>query len=194
MAMPAAAHRWTVEERDALPDDPCRRELLDGELLVSPGCSGAHQEILRRLLRLVGNFVEAQGIGTTTFAPFDVVYSAHDVLEPDLVVLPAPVAALGRNWNGADSRPTLVVEIVSPSSRTRDYRRKRDFFSAGNALEYWIVDPERRVIVVVRPGLSDETHADELVWQPAGWPAGEALLRVDIIALFAGLPAGESCP
>ena len=162
MAMPAAAHRWTVEERDALPDDPCRRELLDGELLVSPGCSGAHQEILRRLLRLVGDFVEAQGIGTTTFAPFDVVYSAHDVL--------------------------------SPSSRTRDYRRKRDFFAAGNALEYWIVDPERRVIVVVRPGLSDETHADELVWQPAGWPAGEALLRVDIIALFAGLPAGESCP
>lgn len=191
MAMPAAAHRWTVEERDALPDDPCRRELLDGELLVSPGCSGAHQEILRRLLRLVGDFVEQHGIGTATFAPFDVVYSAHDVLEPDLVVLPAPVGALGRSWNGADRPPMLVVEIVSPSSRTRDYRRKRDFFVAGNALEYWIVDPERRVIVVARPGASDVVYSDELVWQPARRTAGDAVLHVDISALFAGLSSGE---
>ena len=187
MAMPAATHRWTVEERDVLPDDLCRRELLNGELLVSPGCSGAHQEILRRVLRLVGDFVEHHGIGAATFAPFDVVYSAHDVLEPDLVVLPAPVAALGKNWNGADRAPTLVVEIVSPSSRTRDYRRKRDFFAAGNALEYWIVDPERRVIVVVRPGASDETHADEFRWHPARQPASGPALRVDVNALFAGL-------
>ncbi|MHB1097250.1 MAG: Uma2 family endonuclease [Gemmatimonadaceae bacterium] len=189
--MPAAAHRWTVDERDALPDAPGRREVLDGALLVSPGCSGAHQEILRRLLRLIGDFVEHHGVGTATFAPFDVVYSAHDVIEPDLMVLPAPVAALGRNWNGADSPPTLVVEIVSPSSRIRDYRRKRDFFAAGNALEYWIVDPERRVIVVVRPGLIDETHADKLVWQPTRRPAGDAALHVDIAALFAGLPKEE---
>ncbi|MDP1861389.1 MAG: Uma2 family endonuclease [Gemmatimonadaceae bacterium] len=181
--MPAAAHRWTLEERDALPDDRFRRELLDGELLVSPGCSGAHQEILRRLLRLVGDFVEHHGIGTATFAPFDVVYSAHDVLEPDLVVLPAPASTLGTHWDGAAMPPTLIVEIVSPSSRTRDYRRKRDFFVAGNALEYWIVDPEQRVIVVVRPGASDVTHAGELEWRPAG----EAVLRVDITALFAGL-------
>lgn len=116
MAMPAAAHRWTVDERDALPDDQFRRELLDGELFVSPGCSGAHQEILRRLLRLVGDFVDDHGMGTATFAPFDVVYSPHDVLEPDLVVLPAPVSALGKSWNGTDIPPTLVVEIVSPSS------------------------------------------------------------------------------
>lgn len=36
MAMPAAAHRWTIEERDAMPEDRLRRELLDGALLVSP--------------------------------------------------------------------------------------------------------------------------------------------------------------
>ena len=195
MAMPAAAHRWTIEERDALPEDRFRRELLDGALLVSPGCSGAHQEILRRLLRLVGDYVEDQGIGTVSFAPFDVVYSPNDVLEPDLVVLPAPVSTLGKNWDGANSPPTLVVEIVSPSSRTRDYQRKRDFYVAGHALEYWIVDPGQRVIVVVRRGESDATHADELVWQPvrgaAQVAALVAALRIDIHALFAGLPSGE---
>ncbi len=191
MAMPAAVHRWTVEERDALPDDRVRRELLDGELLVSPACSGAHQEILRRLLRLVGDFVERHGVGTASFAPFDIVYSANDVLEPDLVVLPVPVSTLGKNWNGTDIPPTLVVEIVSPSSRTRDYRRKRDFYVAGHALEYWIVDPERRSVVVARPGEHDVAHADELVWQPARLPARGAALRIDINALFAGLPSGE---
>jgi Uma2 family endonuclease len=193
--MPAAAHRWTIEERDALPEDRFRRELLDGELLVSPGCSGTHQEILRRLLRLVGDYVEDQGIGTVSFAPFDVVYSPNDVLEPDLVVLPASVSTLGKHWDGANSPPTLVVEIVSPSSRTRDYLRKRDFYEAGHALEYWIVDPGQRSIVVVRRGESDVTHAVELIWQPARGAAlvatQVAALRIDIHALFAGLPPGE---
>ena len=188
MAMPAAAHRWTIEERDAMPEDRFRRELLDGTLLVSPGCSGAHQEILRRLLRLIGDFVEHHGVGTATFAPFDVVYSPNDVLEPDLVVLPAPVATLGKNWDGTNTPPTLVVEIVSPSSRTRDYQHKRNFYVAGHALEYWIVDAERRVIVVARPGERDVTHTVELVWRPV---RGTEALRIDIDALFAGLPPAE---
>ena len=185
MAMPAAAHRWTVEERDALPEDLFRRELLDGELFVSPECSGAHQEILRRLLRLVGDFVEAHGIGTVMFAPFDVVYSAHDVLEPDLVVLPAPVSTLGTHWNGAAMPPTLVVEIVSPSSRARDYRRKRDFYVAGHAQEYWIVDPATRMVTVVRPGANDQPETTRLEWHPA---AAAVPFTLDIVALFAGLP------
>ena len=64
-----------------MPDDQFRRELLDGELFVSPGCS---------------------------FAPFDVVYSPHDVLEPDLVVLPAPVSALGKKSSCGGQRGSLV--------------------------------------------------------------------------------------
>ena len=113
------------------------------------------------------------------------------MLEPDLVVLPAPVSTLGKHWDGATSPPTLVVEIVSPSSRTRDYQRKRDFYVAGHALEYWIVDPGQRSIVVVRRGESDVTHADELVWQPVRAAAQVAALRIDVHALFAGLPSGE---
>jgi Uma2 family endonuclease len=184
--MPAAAHRWTVDERDALPEDRFRRELLDGELFVSPGCSGAHQEVLRRLLRLVGDFVEAQGIGTVTFAPFDIVYSAHDVVQPDLAVLPAPMSALGTYWNGAALPPTLLVEIVSASSRIRDYRRKRDFYAAGHALEYWIVDPAARIVTVVRPGASDQPQTTRLDWHPA---SAAVPLTLDVVALFAGLPS-----
>ena len=171
-----------------MPEDRFRRELLDGELLVSPGCSGTHQEILRRLLRLVGDYVDDQGIGTVSFAPFDVVYSPHDVLEPDLVVLPAPVSRVGKNWDGTNVPPTLVVEIVSPSSRKRDYQLKRDFYVGGHALEYWIVDVERRVIVVARPDESDVTHAVEIVWRPV---RETEALRIDINALFAGLRSGE---
>lgn len=109
------------------------------------------------------------------------------MLEPDLVVLPAPVATLGKNWDGTSIPPTLVAEIVSPSSRTRDYQPKRDFYVAGHALEYWIVDAERRVIVVARPGERDVTHTVELVWRPVR----AAALHIDINALFAGLPSGE---
>ncbi len=118
-------------------------------------------------------------------APYDVVWSRHIVLEPDILVVPAAETALGKNWAGKVP-PTLVVEIVSPSSRRRDYRAKRDFYAAGHALECWIVDPAKRKVTVVRPGASDETQMTQLEWHPVG---ASIPFILDIAALFAALPA-----
>ena len=51
--------------------------------------------------------------------------------------------------------PSLAIEVVSPGSdaRQRDYVTKREEYLAYGLLEYWIVDPfERKVIVLVRDG------------------------------------------
>jgi Uma2 family endonuclease len=69
---------------------------------------------------------------------------------PDLAVFlsaPPPIesARLWRYWF-----PDLVIEVVSPSSRKRDYEVKPDEYLRLGAKEYWIVDPKKRVMVVMR--------------------------------------------
>ena len=65
------------------------------------------------------------------YAPFDVVLSFTDVVVPD-----------------------LVVEILSPSTRSRDVRLKRDLYERVGVEEYWLVDPDRDVVDVYRGGAS----------------------------------------
>ncbi len=49
--------------------------------------------------------------------------------------------------------PTLAIEVVSEGGEERDYVTKRQEYLAYGLLEYWIVDPhQRRVIVLVRHG------------------------------------------
>ena len=109
---------WTRHERDALPDDGNRYELIDGVLIVSPAPQWRHQRASMRLSVVLIGAVPAEL--EVLAAPFDVTLSDDTVMEPDLLV--APVAALAQR--GLDGAPLLAVEIASPSSR-RDHSASR---------------------------------------------------------------------
>jgi Uma2 family endonuclease len=69
---------------------------------------------------------------------------------PDLAVFltaPPPIenARLWRQWF-----PEIVIEAVSLSSRKRDYQEKPDEYLRLGAKEYWIIDPRKRALVVMR--------------------------------------------
>jgi Uma2 family endonuclease len=69
---------------------------------------------------------------------------------PDLSVFltePPPIenASLWRHWF-----PEIVIEVVSPSSRKRDYEEKPAEYLRRGAREYWIIDPRTRAMVVMR--------------------------------------------
>ncbi len=53
--------------------------------------------------------------------------------------------------------PTLVVEVVSPgrANRERDYDEKRAQYQARGIPEYWLVDPDRRLVTVLSLGAGD---------------------------------------
>ncbi len=51
--------------------------------------------------------------------------------------------------------PDLVVEVVSESSRDRDYTEKRDEYWSLGVKEYWIVDASVQQVLVLRRGRSD---------------------------------------
>jgi Uma2 family endonuclease len=68
---------------------------------------------------------------------------------PDLAVYtsPPPRADSGA-W--AEWVPDLVVEIVTPSSRYRDYDEKPEEYLRFGVKEFWIVDPREALLVVLR--------------------------------------------
>ena len=90
-------------------------------------------------------------------APIDVVLSDVNVLQPDLLFVSTEQEHIitPENIRGA---PDLVVEILSPSTASRDWRDKHDLYAEHGVREYWVVDPDaQRVWVMVqRDGVFDE--------------------------------------
>ena len=87
--------------------------------------------------------------GRLFLSPFDVVFSFHDVVEPDLVfVAPDQLDILtAKNIQGT---PALVIEILSPSTRKRDREIKRRLYERAGVREYWLVDPDTNAVTVHR--------------------------------------------
>jgi Uma2 family endonuclease len=147
--MPSPTAKLTYDDFVLLPADGHRHELLDGEHHVTPAPGLRHQRLLRRLLVALDAAAQADGAGEVLCAPFDVVVSRHDVLEPDLLFVSAERSAVLTAAN-AQGAPDLVVEILSPASRRLDEILKRDLYERAGVAEYWIVDPEAEAVKVLR--------------------------------------------
>jgi Uma2 family endonuclease len=85
----------------------------------------------------------------TCAAPFDVVFSNFDVVEPDLLYVSRErLAVLTKaHVRGA---PDIVVEILSPGTRRTDELTKRTLYQRFGVQEYWLVDPEFDLVKVYR--------------------------------------------
>ena len=146
MGVPAAL-KFTYEDYCLLPEDR-RYEVVDGELLLTPAPTTLHQLAKRRLVRIIEDFVEAGCLGLVLDAPYDVVLSRHDVLQPDILFVSADHKRIigDRNAQGA---PDLVVEVLSPSTEDRDRVAKAKRYATFGVREMWLVDPERKTIEVL---------------------------------------------
>lgn len=70
-----------------IPPDGKRYEILEGELYVTPAPSPLHQRVSKRLQRKLEAYFEARSLGEVFNAPIDVILTAQDVVQPDLVVV-----------------------------------------------------------------------------------------------------------
>jgi Uma2 family endonuclease len=143
--------KLTYADYELFPDDDLRHEIIDGVHYVTASPITRHQRISLNLLYLMQSYLETHPIGELFSAPFDVVLSFHDVVVPDLIYLSKERAHFltAKNLQGA---PDLVVEILSPSTRPRDERLKRDLYERVGVDEYWLVDPDRDVVTIYRRG------------------------------------------
>src|SRR5437667_11832467 len=107
--------KLTYDDFVLFPDDGKRHELIDGEHYVTPSATTRHQRISRRLTLMIGGWLEEHPIGELFYAPFDVVFSNIDVVEPDLLYLSHSRAAEVLTSKHLRGAPELVIEIESPS-------------------------------------------------------------------------------
>lgn len=143
--MPAERVILTYKDYEALPADGRRYELHDGELSVTPAPSPNHQRINRNLSQILWQHVKARGIGEVLYAPVDCILGEATVVQPDLVYLDTDRLARV-SVRGIEGAPSLVVEIVSPSTTLLDRATKRQLYARYGVPYYWIVDPEARAI------------------------------------------------
>lgn len=138
--------RLTYDDYCRLPPAP-RYELVEGELRVVPAPNVAHQEISKRLHRVLVEWVEDQGLGLVYYAPLDVVLSEHNVVQPDLLYVSRERRGIIKEAN-IWGVPDLVVEILSPSTTQWDRVNKRQVYERFGVRELWFVDPVGRSIEV----------------------------------------------
>lgn len=173
--MSLAAKTMTLEDYlnyDDGTDTPY--ELVNGELVVMP----PESELNRRIATFLFAYFLQQGI-----EPYRLTMKTEIVVSgsrattrlPDLMVLSEELATAlegaSRSTVMADMPPPmLVVEVVSPNQENRDYRYKRSEYAARGIEEYWIVDPMRQIITVLRlvDGLYEEQvfQGDEPIVSP----------------------------
>ena len=144
--------KLTYDDFVLFPDDGKRHELIDGEHYVTPSPNRKHQKVLGNLHLLIGMWLDEHSIGQIYLAPFDVVLSMFDVVEPDLLYMSNERAAIVLTDANVKGAPELVIEIGSEATRKRDETIKRRLYERSGVSEYWIVDPELDVIRVYRRG------------------------------------------
>lgn len=140
--------RITYEDYKLLPEES-RYEVLEGELMMTPAPNARHQRVLSRLLVRLVTFVEAHERGEVLPAPFDVILSEHNVVQPDILFIAKERAGIVNPMGGAHGAPDLVVEILSPSTASRDQVIKRKLYGQYGVHECWMVDPEARTVAVL---------------------------------------------
>lgn len=144
----------TRADRDALPEDGRRHELLDGVLVVTPCPSGFHQRASARLHALL--LRAAPPDLEVLAAPLDVALGPDTVVQPDLVVS----RRVDLRPAGLEVAPLLVVEILSPRTTSYDLGWKKSLYESAGVPSYWTLDPATRALSVWRlVGRSYQPHA-----------------------------------
>lgn len=149
---------WTEEAYLDLTDHSNRRiEFTDGRMEFLPMPTEVHEALVRFLFLALYFFVDQRKLGEVYSNGIRLRIRPRKIRLPDVIFLQKDHfhARHNRVWDGAD----LVMEVVSddPKDRARDYQQKLADYAEAKVAEYWIVDPERKVVLVHR--LQGERYA-----------------------------------
>ncbi len=125
------------------PDDGNSYEVIDGELYVTPPPNTAHQNASSNLFRYLGPHVHQHGLGKVMYAPVEVVLDEGSGVQPDIVFVCRDRLGIIAE-QAIEGPPDLVVEILSPRTRSRDRGIKMRRYASAGIPHYWLLDPRSR--------------------------------------------------
>lgn len=174
---------WTVDMLDALPESSERYEIIDGVLYVTPAPSDDHQFVVGEFHGLLRGYLRGSADARVLMSPSDVWRGERkrNRVQPDVYVLRL-IEGKRPEYPFRLDDLLLAIEVLSPSNPTLDRQVKRRLYLKEGVPEYWIADPEQRVVSRWRgTDDPDEVLRDRVEWRA---PGALAPLVIDIQALF----------
>lgn len=132
--------KFTYEDYLLLPEDK-HYEIIEGDLYMVPSPKTSHQMVLGNLYIILRSFVDQERLGKVLTAPYDVVLSKHDVVQPDILFVSTERSQIITDIN-LQGVPDLIVEITSPGTEERDREVKKKLYARFGVKEYWVIDPD----------------------------------------------------
>jgi Uma2 family endonuclease len=151
MPLSKKVREYTYADYLKFPDDE-RWEIIDGVPYMQSAPSWQHQSISRELLRQFSNYLLRNSCEVFA-SPFDLRLSnaegedenVTNVYQPDLVVICDKSKLRGTGYHGI---PNLIIEILSPSTAKTDRLLKFNIYEKFGVKEYWIVEPDMKLLSV----------------------------------------------
>ena len=137
--------RYKADDIWDTPDDGNRYEVIDGVLSVTPPPNFGHQYAASTLHGHLWQHIYPRGLGVIVTAPTGVVLDDDNGLQPDLLYVSNERRHI-ISARGVEGAPDLVVEILSPSTRSKDRGVKLRLYAAAGVPRYWILDPRARTL------------------------------------------------
>lgn len=134
--------KWQLQEKV---------ELIKGKILaMSPAPTRFHQDISGKMFLKLGNFLDKKPCKVYS-APFDVRLPVASKGKADTVVQPDLCVICDRSKldeAGCNGTPDLIIEILSKGNSKREMDTKFELYQEAGVLEYWIIDPLRRMVLL----------------------------------------------
>jgi len=122
-----------------------RCELIEGHLIMSPAPLRPHQVLAGFIFRTLDEIAD-QYDSEALISPMDVIFSDYDTFQPDIVYVSKSREHILQDW--VEGVPSLVVEVLSPSSIRRDQKLKFSKFLEYSVPEYWLFDPVKQTVEI----------------------------------------------
>lgn len=138
---------YTLDDYYALPEDQ-RVELIDGYFYEMLAPTFGHQTIGGEIYRQIANYIMDKGGSCRPFiAPVDVQLDCDErtMVQPDVGIVCDPSKIKRFGIYGA---PDFLVEVISPSTKKKDYTKKLAKYMEAGVREYWILDPYQKRLLV----------------------------------------------
>jgi Uma2 family endonuclease len=135
----------TYDDYCLLPNDLNRYEILDGELSVTPAPRTQHQRTSSHLHVILANHIRARHLGDIYAAPTDVILAPTTVVQPDLIYIGNDRRHIVTE-RAIEGAPTLLIEILSPTTHQTDRVTKAQLFARYQVPHYWLIDTDQRTL------------------------------------------------
>lgn len=139
------------EFMDISANSDLRMEYINGELIIMSSPDTNHQNISGNLHIILRNYLKGKPC-KVFYSPFDVHLmkkdiNTPDVLQPDLLIACEMEKDINENGRYMGT-PTLVIEILSRSTRSRDMVDKLNIYMLSGVKEFWVVNPKDKTVLV----------------------------------------------